>query len=189
MIIQGAEAEVKINEEVTKKRSSKKYRHPRLDKRLREERTDTEARLLKDADRSGVNVPKVLEETEDTLKLQKIEGPILKEAITEKPDLAQALGRNVAKLHASDIIHGDLTTSNSIMGEDLYLIDFGLAFRSQRTEDKAVDIHLFKQVLNSSHPQIAETAWNKFIEGYKEYEKNKAVMERLEEVEKRGRYK
>jgi Kae1-associated kinase Bud32 len=186
---QGAEATVNIDENVEKKRLRKSYRHPELDHRIRTERTKTESRLLKEAGRNGVNVPKVLNVTENSIELQRIDGEQLKNVIENKPELAEQLGVQIAKLHGKDIIHGDITTSNVIVGDKLYVIDFGLASRSQRVEDRAVDIHLLKQVLNSSHPDVSEAAWKSFIEGYRDYSKFDAVMERLEEVEKRGRYK
>ena len=99
-------------------------------------------------------------------------------------------GQNIAYLHSADIIHGDLTTSNAMtLDGEIYIIDFGLSFRSQRSEDKAVDIHLLKQVLNSSHPEVAKKAWRNFIDGYTEYEKSDEVLEQLKDVEERGRYK
>jgi tRNA A-37 threonylcarbamoyl transferase component Bud32 len=51
-----------------------------------------------------------------------------------------------------------------------------------------VDIHLLKQVLNSSHPAVVEEAWNRFLDGYRP-ENRDEILEQLEEVEKRGRYK
>jgi N6-L-threonylcarbamoyladenine synthase/protein kinase Bud32 len=189
MQIQGAEATVKINGEVVKERKEKKYRHPDLDKRLRTERTQTEAHLIKEAGRAGANVPEILEESETTLRMEKIDGSTLKERLEENIELMKDLGRNVAAIHSKDIIHGDLTTSNAMVADKVYLIDFGLAERSQRNEDKAVDIHLLKQVLNTSHAGVAEEAWENFVEGYNEYDKSGVVLEQLEEVEKRGRYK
>ncbi|MFT4868365.1 MAG: TP53 regulating kinase-like protein [Candidatus Nanohaloarchaea archaeon] len=103
--------------------------------------------------------------------------------------MMKELGENVALLHSIDIIHGDLTTSNAIADEEIYLIDFGLSFRSQRIEDRAVDIHLLKQVLESSHPEVSKEAWQNFLKGYSEYEDSEKVLEQLEEVEQRGRYK
>ena len=38
----------------------------------------------------------------------------------------------------------------------VYFIDFGLGFFSNKTEDKAVDLHLLKQALESKHYQIFE---------------------------------
>lgn len=188
-MIRGAEAEIEIGEKVIKKRAPKKYRHPELDRRLRTDRTRTESRLLKEADRAGADVPKVLDVSEETLELEKIEGEQLKDVLEKRPELTEELGENLAKLHSADIIHGDLTTSNAIVDEKLHIIDFGLAERSQRIEDRAVDVHLLKQVLNASHPGVADEAWKSFLNGYSSYEKFDAVKDRLEEVEGRGRYK
>lgn len=187
---EGAEAEVTIGEnEVRKKRHTKNYRHEEIDRELREERTDTEKRLMKDAKKHDVNVPEVEQESEDELVMAKVEGNPLKQVVEENTGFIEELGENVALLHELDIIHGDLTTSNTVVDEQLYLIDFGLSYRSQRIEDKAVDIHLLKQVLNTSHPEVADEAWKNFVNGYREYEESGEVLEQLKDVESRGRYK
>lgn len=189
--IKGAEATLEIGEdEVTKKREPKNYRNSELDRRIREERTETEVHLIKEARRYNVNVPEAEKIDDSTIEMEKIDGKMLKQVLDDNLDLMEEYGRNIAYLHSADVIHGDLTTSNAITSEEeLYIIDFGLAFRSQRIEDKAVDIHLLKQVLNSSHPDITEKAWRKFVEGYEEYEKSDQILEQLKDVEKRGRYK
>lgn len=184
---EGAEATVTINDTVEKKRHEKKYRHPELDQRIRTERTSSEARILRKALRAGVNVPELLEESEDTIKLEKVNGKMLKQVIAT--NYMEQLGLQVAKLHENGIIHGDLTTSNAIVNSKVFLIDFGLSFSSDRLEDLAVDLHLLKQVLNSSHSENAEELWKAFIEGYSQNERFDEVMERLEDVEQRGRYK
>lgn len=191
MEVRGAEAVVKITgDKVSKHRQSKDYRHPDLDKRIREDRNRREARNLKRAHKYGVNVPKLIEEKEYTIEIEKIEGNTLKEALPENIESAKDIGENVGKLHSSETIHGDLTTSNAIWtGDKVFLIDFGLSDTTSRTEDMAVDIHLFKQVLESSHSEIAENAWNKFVEGYSSFENSEKVLNHLEKVEKRGRYK
>ncbi|PSH00149.1 MAG: Kae1-associated kinase Bud32 [Nanohaloarchaea archaeon SW_4_43_9] len=187
----GAEATVEIGEsQVAKKRPEKKYRHEQLDEKIRKERTETEKNLLSEANKYGINVPEVKKTDASTLELEKIEGETLKNKVENKPELLEKLGENISLLHSIDIIHGDLTTSNAIVEDsEVFLIDFGLSFRSQRTEDRAVDIHLLKQVLESSHPEAAEKAWRNFVEGYREYEESEDVLEQLEEVEQRGRYK
>jgi len=188
---QGAEATVEIEEnKVLKKRYSKDYRHPDIDSKIIKQRTDTEVRLLKDAKRHNVNVPTAKKIDRSTIEMEEIEGDILKDIIDNRTELMKDFGKNMAFLHSTNIIHGDLTTSNAMAAdEELFLIDFGLSFRSQRIEDKAVDIHLLKQVLNSSHPDIAEKAWQKFVQGYSNYERSDEVLEQLKDVEKRGRYK
>lgn len=187
--LQGAEATIEINGNVLKKRERKSYRHRKLDQKIRKKRTAKEKRMMKEARKNNADVPEVEQEDDFSLSMEKIEGDQLKDVLEEHMDAMEQLGENTARLHGADIIHGDLTTRNAILSDRIYLIDFGLSSRSQRIEDRAVDIHLLKQVLESSHPEIAEEAWEKFLEGYQKYEKSGAVMERLEEVEKRGRYK
>ncbi len=185
----GAEATLEINDKVVKKREPKSYRAGEIDQKIRKERTEKEARIMKEARKNNVSVPEVEQVEDHVLEIEKIDGDQLKDVLEDNLDAMEDLGENTAKLHEADIIHGDLTTRNAMLSDKLYLIDFGLAERSQRIEDRAVDIHLLKQVLESSHPEIADAAWEKFLEGYKKYTKSGEVLERLEEVEKRGRYK
>lgn len=189
--VRGAEATLEFKDDkVVKTREPKKYRHTEIDARIVEERTEREYRVLKDARSAGAEVPEVEKTGENVLELENIRGETLRESLEDRIEAVRELGENVAKLHSADIIHGDLTTSNVLVsGGEPVIIDFGLAFRSQRTEDRAVDLHLFKQVLESSHPDHASEAWNSFIEGYSRYGNSGEVLERLEEVESRGRYK
>lgn len=190
--IKGAEATVEIKENrVLKRRKSKEYRHKELDQKIRIERTETELNLIEEANRYNVSVPKAERIHDFAIEIEKIEGNPVKEVLDQEQELMRQYGKNIGLLHSSDIIHGDLTTSNAVLDPEgkLYIIDFGLAFRSERIEDKAVDIHLLKQVLRSSHPEVSEKAWKKFLNGYKNYEDYDSVLKRLEEVEKRGRYK
>lgn len=191
MEYRGAEARVEIqDDQVLKKREPKKYRDEDLDLRLRKERTQEELKNMKRARKYGANTPRAEKTSETSLKIEKIDGETAKEIIEVRPELAENLGENVAKIHSGDVIHGDLTTSNAIWtGEDFYLIDFGLSQVSDRTEDRAMDVHLLKQVMYSSHPEVADKAWESFLRGYDDYEGSEEVLERLEEVESRGRYK
>ncbi|QGA80654.1 KEOPS complex kinase/ATPase Bud32 [Candidatus Nanohalobium constans] len=187
--IQGAEATVTIKEkEVEKDRKKKQYRHPELDKRIRTERNKQEARVLQKARQNGVKAPEVVEESETEFKMQKIKGKQLKQIIEEQPSLIEELAVQVARLHSVDIIHGDLTTSNAIaQDQEVYMIDFGLAYHSERVEDKAVDLHLLKNILETSHAD-KEELWSLFSEKYGE-EGSEEVLDKLPEIEERARYK
>lgn len=188
MTIQGAEAVIEFTDsKAVKKREKKNYRHPQLDEKLRKERTEREVRLLKKAKKYNVSVPEIVESSEYSFKMEKAEGEKLRDNL--KKEHFEKLGEEVAGLHEINIIHGDLTTSNVIVNDELKIIDFGLAFQSDRIEDKAVDIHLLKQVLESSHSDKAEEMWNAFLESYKMFSDSSQVLEQLEEVEQRGRYK
>jgi Kae1-associated kinase Bud32 len=187
---QGAEAQVTIKEEqVVKKRAPKNYRNNSIDERIRKERTEQELKNIQRARKYNVNVPETEKKSEYTLTQKRIDGDLLKDIINEKPEILGSVGSNVARLHSADIVHGDLTTSNLIQADKIYLIDFGLSYISERTEDKSMDIHLLKKTLQTSHPSISESAWNSFLKQYRDYEESEKVLERLEEVESRGRYK
>ncbi|MBU1849952.1 MAG: Kae1-associated serine/threonine protein kinase [Nanoarchaeota archaeon] len=171
-----------------KKRVEKKYRHERIDSQLRKARTRREAKVL---EKIPVSSPKLIEsDGQEIIVMNYLKGPKVRDVLDKKPLLAKEIGEKLARIHDSGIIHGDLTTSNMILKDkDIHFIDFGLSFFSAKEEDKAVDIHLFKQALESKHYKVFEKAYEYFIQGYKKSKKFKQTMERLKNVEKRGRYK
>lgn len=189
----GAEAILtKTSEGIVKSRPVKAYRHPDLDAELRTARTRHEAKLLDKARAAGVNVPRVKVVDSTTLLLGLAPGVQVKEILDEDPLIAHQVGRMLARLHAAHIIHADLTTSNMLYEREshhLTFIDFGLSYSSTRTEDMAVDLHLFKQSLESKHHRVMANAYRHFLKGYREYDNAEAVIERLRKVEARGRNK
>ncbi|KAA6376321.1 MAG: putative Protein kinase superfamily protein [Streblomastix strix] len=104
--------------------------------------------------------------------------------------IATQIGQAVAHLHDSQIIHGDLTTSNMMIQDQtnqLFLIDFGLSFMSNKEEDKAVDLNVLERALLATHPRIGPF-WNRVLESYSSTSTHsKEVLERLEKVKQRGR--
>lgn len=193
-IVHGAEAIIsKEDESVVKERIRKGYRLPEIDEKLRRKRTRSEASLLRAARRAGVKVPGVLDESDFSLRLEFIEGEKVKEALSKEN--AQAIGKKIAdaiaKLHSYDIIHGDLTTSNMILHDnDAFFIDFGLGFQSQRIEDKAVDLYVLHEALESTHHDIKDELWKTILEAYsKHFSDAKKVIKALHAIEKRGRYR
>jgi len=186
LIAQGAEAKIwQEKGKVIKERVQKRYRLPEIDEKLRLGRTRAEARLISLAARAGVNVPQILGvDKKKNLEIEFIDGPKLRDVL--EPALCKEIGKQIAKMHSADVVHGDLTTSNMMLrAGQIYLIDFGLAQHSTKEEDKAVDIHLFKECLKSKHFDIWENCWKEFLKSYN----NKAVLKRLETVEKRGKYR
>jgi len=198
VIAQGAEAILrKENGKLVKERIKKFYRIDEIDKKLRKYRTRYEAKLIERSSKL-ISVPRILNVNEDkaVIEMEFIEGKKISDVLDKLPEnerkkILKIIGNNVAILHNNNIIHGDLTTSNMILkDEEIYFIDFGLGFVSNKTEDKAVDIHLFKQALESKHYQHFEESYHHFLESYKEKSQNfNEVLERLKQVEKRGRYK
>lgn len=171
-----------------KKRIPKGYRNPDLDQELRTQRTLHEAKLLHEA-KTAVNTPCLYEvnKKECIIVMEYIEGIRAKEGLTE--DTALKIGRSIAQLHRKGIVHGDITTSNIIIKEgDIYFIDFGLGEFSAEVEPQAVDLHLLKQTLKSTHHETWQNLWGKILEGYKERENADNIILRIKEIEKRGRY-
>ncbi|HTY15719.1 MAG TPA: bifunctional N(6)-L-threonylcarbamoyladenine synthase/serine/threonine protein kinase [Methanoregulaceae archaeon] len=184
----GAEAVVRIGEdEVIKTRCNKNYRSGQLDRHLINERTRSEARLIATARKAGVPTPLIRDVTENTLVMERIHGPMLKEVLS--PDLVWKAGAMVGRLHRAGIIHGDLTTSNILVRNGMcVLIDFGLSHVSSDVEPRGVDIHVFFQTLESTvvnHEELRA----RFIAGYEsELAEAGEVLAREKEILGRGRY-
>jgi len=189
----GAEAVVSEDDKtVIKERIKKGYRIKEIDTALRSRRTRLEAKLIREARRAGVFAPQILDEDKFVLKMEFIDGEKIKDILNDNnlETIAMIIGESVARLHSYGIIHGDLTTNNMIMKNDkIYFIDFGLGFFSRRVEDKATDLHLLKEVLESTHFRVAENTWKIILKNYQEnYAEGDKVIKALLKIEKRGRY-
>ncbi len=196
IIQQGAEAKIFLSKDIIiKDRIKKSYRLPELDEQIRKRRTKSETKLLEKASKI-INSPAPIETKEwDKIKMPFIDGKKLSEHLDSFPlkkqkQICKKIGESIAKLHDSEIIHGDLTTSNMILKENkVFFIDFGLGFISYKFEDKAVDLHLLKQALEAKHFKTWKELVKEVFNGYKKSKDSKIVFERLKTVEKRGRYK
>ena len=181
---------------VIKERVRKGYRIPALDQKIVLSRTLHEARLLHEAKRAGAHTPLLyyVDKQSFALVMEYVTGQRVKELLLSTPGLSptlmQRIGTDVAALHCAGIIHGDLTTSNMIWRDEaVVFIDFGLGEFSPEIEKQAVDLHLFKQALKSTHYEQWEHYWGMFCDAYrKRSEMGEAVIERIAEIEKRGRY-
>lgn len=186
----GAEAVLtKDGDNILKERIPKGYRQKDLDKKLRKFRTRTEAKLLREAKRIGVNTPSIVEESDFSIKMNFIEGDKVKDIFNNNyEELSKKIGEVISKLHNADIVHGDLTTSNMILkNNDLFLIDFGLGGFSKKIEDKAMDLYLLKEALESTHYDVLEKSWKIILKNYIFKDADKAIKT-LSKIEKRGRY-
>ncbi len=193
-IAQGAEAKLfLVDNKIVKDRFRKDYRIKEIDERLRKSRTKREAKIFSKLSAIGFPSPKLIEsDDKEKIIMEFIKGPKVRDILEEKDyvKLCSEIGRKVAVLHNNGIIHGDLTTSNMIFSNEVYFIDFGLSFFSDKVEDKAVDLHLLKQALESKHYKVWEKCFDAAIKGYKkECKDSSLVFKRLENVEGRGRYK
>jgi len=196
LIKRGAEADIYLVEwdwkkAISKVRLPKSYRHPGLDSIIRKHRTIHEASFMSDAKSAGVITPYVyfVDPTKAEIIMEYIEGQNARDILTL--DMCYKIGRCAALLHARNIIHGDLTTSNFVMNKKgLILLDFGLSYYSERIEDMATDARLIKEIFTSAHVAIRK-AFSSFEEGYASVagrKKTNKILENVKNIEQRGRY-
>ncbi len=183
IIGKGAEAvlflsNIYSNKVVIKKRVKKSYRPEKLDKKLRKERTLREVKLLHKAKESGVPTPTVIYVGPDYYIMNYIDGDRPKKS----KRVAQEMAKMLAKLHNTDIIHGDFTIANVIESKDrLYVIDFGLGFISKRIEDKADDLLSLIYSMKEYEDVITTSYKNS-------YKLGGAVAKRVNDIRRRMRY-
>ncbi len=197
IIAKGAEAVLYIEEDrIIKERVEKKYRIPALDKKIRKQRTRREAKILRNAHDAGLPVPRVYYVDLDSkkLSLEYIPGKLLRDifeehCIQEITALSKDVGHILAGFHEKNIVHNDLTTSNMILRDNkIYFIDFGLAFTSRRTEDKAMDLVVFKRAIFATHTKNAQNIWENLREAYSTHTGTTEIISRIKKIETRGRY-
>jgi len=206
LLAKGAEANIYpdhyLGEEVlVKKRVVKGYRTKEIDDYLRKKRTKNEAKLMAEAKRCGVVTPLVydVDLKEYSITMEKVQGLEVKKIFSSEDPLdlnqirsiSRTIGENVARLHDCGLIHGDLTTSNLILGEDgksVVFIDFGLGKVSDLVEDKGVDLLVFKKAINGIHHDISQECFDHILKGYESAQDNREVVAKIEEIEGRGRY-
>src|SRR3989344_7385228 len=194
LIAQGTEAKLFLEDNrILKNRFRKTYRLQELDNKLRGSRTRREAKVLEKLKAIDFPAPKLIKSDEkENIVMEKINGKLIKDVLNKSSykNMCSEIGKKIAILHNNLIIHGDLTTSNMISNKEIYFIDFGLSFFSGKAEDKAVDLHLLKEALESKHYRIWEDCFKCALEAYKKEAKgSNETLKRLETVETRGRYR
>ena len=205
LIKKGAEANLYIEEwherkVILKKRLPKKYRPPRLDEQIRTYRTIHEPQLMHEAKKAGVPTPIIflVDVKNATIIMEFIEGKQMKWLLSEvstneRRELCLRLGELIGKLHKYGIIHGDLTTSNMILDSEgkIFFVDFGLGEKTKELEARGVDLHLMKRALQSTHFRFTDECFDAVTKGYREVlgaETAKNVLDKIKEIERRGRY-
>jgi TP53 regulating kinase-like protein len=197
LLKKGAESELYLIDwhgayAISKIRIAKAYRNSSIDIPLRKRRTIHEANILSQVKFFGINTPFIyfLDMDNFEIIMEYIEGKTFKDFFS--PDLCINLGEIVGTLHCNNIIHGDITTSNFIISSNgtIFAIDFGLSFFSERYEDKAADLRLFKEILTSFHVDDFDISFKNFYDGYKKIcgSITSKVFSTVGEIEKRGRY-
>jgi len=189
-IATGAEAKIFIHklfdkDVVTKQRISKDYRNKQLDNKIIKQRTKSEALLLKKVKDIGLLSPNIYYVGKNKLVMEYLVN-------TNNHDKCLIeIGKQIATLHKSNIIHGDLNLINIITTKEkkdikIYFIDFGLGFISNKVEDKATDLLVLKKTLLSL--KKTEGLWEEILAGYEKETENKEIINKIKEIESRGRY-
>ena len=200
LLKKGAEGDIFITKHentkaILKTRKRKSYRNKLLDDKIRKQRTIRESSIMSEVKAFGIKTPLVyrVDTNNCTILMQQIKGNLVRDLIGKKLISAcREIGRIAGTLHKNGIMHGDLTTSNFIENNDkIYTIDFGLSQKTSRTEDHAVDLRLFKEILNSAHVNMMEKLWSSFLQGYRSTIGNityNKILNHVSIIEGRGRY-
>ena len=138
----------------------------------------------------GISVPAIysVNTSDNSMFMEFIDGQTLERALRGKnfkKHLVQT-ANILSQIHSLKVIHGDPTTSNFMVTDKLYAIDFGLSSISDDNEDRASDLRVFLESLDSHHSEI--NGREIFLEAYSEWQDSKAVLESLKVLELRGRY-
>jgi len=171
-------------EGIIKKRIKKNYRLSVLDESIRIRRTKNEARIMARLAKLGINSPSLLFLDKYDICMGRIDGTNLNRIAenTNNKKIFSKLGEYCAILHNNNISHGDFTPANVMIGDGIYLIDFGLSEITNSIEEKALDLLLMKR-------SISKDNFDVLIKSYKTNSKDHSmILKRLEEIEKRGRY-
>ena len=200
LVNRGAEADVysttwNKKKAILKIRKTKSYRNTLLDQKIRKQRTVRESQILSQVKSFGVSTPLIyfLDTNKCSILMQQINGKIVRDLRdSEIVKICSEIGKTVGIMHKNGIMHGDLTTSNFIVEKKkLFLIDFGLANRTEKPDDHAIDLRLFKEILNSAHAKVMEKSWKNFQKGYSKSVGTKyckKVLDLVAVIESRGRY-
>ena len=205
LIKKGAEASLYLEKwhdrmVILKKRLSKRYRVPELDRDIQLQRTKHEPQIMHRAKKAGVSTPMIfmVDLAEAAIIMEFVEGKQVKKILNDLPEeerirLCRKIGTLIGRLHSSGIVHGDLTTSNLILTPQgkIVFVDFGLSELTSELEARGVDLHLMKRALNSTHYRHAAECFGAILSGYRETvgkNASTAVLDKIMEIEKRGRY-
>ena len=170
------------------------------------------ANLVDSHRKAGLSVPSVwdLDYEGGQLIIEHLNGRPLIDLLNDEATTAadaqatlQRVGAAVRQLHREATTHGDLSSNNILIeGEQVHLIDFGLASIEYDVERFGIDLHVLDEILGASHPQW-EGAIDWVVDGYMEAEDAlgpaptlqggavptaREVQARLEDIRTRVRY-
>ena len=142
--------------------------------------------MLAVASMGGARTPKVLMLSRYEIFMNRLRGrmlnAVMKDGIPADRIIVE-VGRQLALLHSMNIVHGDYTPANILVdGNDVWVIDFGLGGISASAEEKALDVLLLKRSIDRKQYRVFEASYAGSYGG------SRAVLQRLKEIELRGRY-
>jgi TP53 regulating kinase-like protein len=162
---------------VVKARLPKQYRPAELDAKIRSYRTAHEPQLMHEAKKAGVPTPTIflVDMKHASITMEFVEGKQIKQVLgsvskKEKQELCVRIGELIGRMHKHGVIHGE---------------------KNAELEARGVDLHLMKRALQSTHYQIASECFQDVMRGYCAVlgaEDAKNVLEKIKEIERRGRY-
>ena len=200
LVNRGAEADIystiwNKKKAILKIRKKRSYRNSILDQKIRKQRTIRESQIISRVKSFGISTPLIyfMDTNKCSILMQYIDGKIIRDMENSNiVKICSDIGRIVGIMHKNGIMHGDLTTSNFIVDKKkLFLIDFGLASRTEKPDDHAIDLRLFKEILNSAHAKVMEKSWKNFQKGYSKavgLKYSKKILNLVAVIESRGRY-
>ncbi|MCG2869671.1 MAG: Kae1-associated serine/threonine protein kinase [Vulcanisaeta sp.] len=171
---------------LVKERVPKGYRRAELDNYIRKLRTINEARAMIRARKLGIPVPRIydVDLVNMRIRMEYLRGTPLVKLITTGEVQPQVLnylytmGKYLGLLHGDGLVHGDPTPANAlIVGDELYLIDFGLAeFLGRRPRNNdvralyklAIDLNVMLRSLEALRKDLSQRLFNEFFQGYSE---------------------
>ncbi|XP_075164016.1 TP53 regulating kinase [Haematobia irritans] len=196
---------------LVKERFVKKYRHHDLDTQISRQRMKAEAKAAGRCQSAGILAPKIyhMDLAERKLYMEYFDKALtakqfIQKVVAEKDEPEEVLktfctrvGCLIGKIHANNIIHGDLTTSNILINPkeedifqdyDIIFIDFGLSHYNQGTEDKGVDLYVLERALLSTHSE-QPYLFDYMLQAYRKDcgTDEQSVLAKFEEVRARGR--
>ena len=203
VLYKGAEAEIIVSkylgfDVILKKRVNKGYRLKKINDMLISNRTREEVKLMSYARKSGVCVPIIydVDLNKGIITMSYVKGKRVKDILNyisedERKELCIKIGESIGHLHKNDIIHGDITTSNMILLDNMiYFIDFGLGEINNEIEAKGVDLHVLTEAIESTHSKYSN-CFEYVLEGYRKTngKEFKKIIFKIDQIIKRGRYR
>ncbi len=191
IIAEGAEARISffiLNKQkyILKERISKTYRVKELDDIILLRRLKSEVKILNLVKLANVCCPIVYYSDGNKILMEYLPFCESKSIVNGKPNILKKIAQDIVKLHRNNIIHGDLTLCNILFDKKNnvpYFIDFGLSFISTKTEDKAMDLEVLREIIIAD---FSEKIWKVFEKEYAKY--NPEIIKHMEKIQKRKKY-